>query len=134
MASKRIQATFIAITAGLLLLISGVSGAATWEAIKSFVSAQLPGNEILNIVFVILIFIASLGGIAVIIGGLLIFKQKIRTGRLFILLGAGIGIIGLIFSLTIAYSEGNLTLGSLLSIGTIGIILSIIARIIAKKA
>jgi len=124
----------IAIIAGLLLLIAGISGAATWEAIKNFVTSQFPGNEILEIVFVILIFIASLGGIAVIIGGLIIGKKKIRTGRLFILLGAGMGIIGLIFSIIVAYTEGSLTLGSFLSIGMIGVILSIVARYIAKKS
>ena len=124
----------IAIIAGILLLIAGISGAATWEAIKNFVAQQFPGNEILELVFVILIFIASLGGIAVIIGGLLIGKNKIGTGRFFILLGAGMGIIGLIFSIIVAYSEGSLTIGSFLSIGMIGIILSIAARMIAKKA
>jgi len=124
----------IAIIAGILLLIAGISGAATWEAIKNFVAQQFPGNEILELVFVILIFIASLGGIAVIIGGMLIGKNKIGTGRFFILLGAGMGIIGLIFSIIVAYSEGSLTIGSFLSIGMIGIILSIAARMIAKKA
>ena len=133
MASKSIQAMLIAIIAGILLLIAGVSGAATWEAIKGFVASQFPGNEILEIVFVVLIFIASLGGIAVIIGGLLIGKKKTRIGRLLILLGAGMGIIGLIFSIIVAYSEGSLALGSFLSIGTIGIILSIVARIITKR-
>lgn len=133
MVSKSNQAMGIAIIAGALLLIAGISGATTWEAVKGFVASQFPGNEILEFVFVILIFIASLGGIAVIIGGLLIGKKKIGTGRLLILLGAGIGIIGLIFSTIVAYNEGNLTIGSFLSIGTIGIILSIAARIIAKK-
>jgi len=133
MASKSTQAMGIAIIAGILLLIAGVSGAATWQAIKDFVASQFPGNEILEVVFVILIFIASLGGIAVIIGGLLIGKKKIGTGRTFILLGAGMGIIGLIFSIVVAYNEGNLTIGSFLSIGMIGIILSIAARMIAKK-
>ena len=134
MASKSSQAMGIAIIAGILLLIAGISGAATWQAISDFVEDQFPGNEILEIVFVILIFIASLGGIAVIIGGLLIGKKKTKTGRLLILLGAGMGIIGLIFSIIVAYSEGNLTIGSFLSIGMIGIILSIAARMIAKKA
>jgi len=134
MTSKSSQAMGIAIIAGILLLIAGISGAATWQAIKVFVATQFPENQILEIVFVILIFIASLGGIAVIIGGLLIGKKKIGTGRMFILLGAGMGIIGLIFSIFVAYSDENLTIGSFLSIGVIGIILSIAARMIAKKA
>ena len=132
MASKKNQAMFIAIIAGILLLISGISGAATWETIKDFVTSQFPGNQVLEIVFVILIFIASLGGITVIIGGLLIGKNKIKTGKFLITLGAGIGLIGLLISVIIAFTQNSFTIGSFFSIGTIGIILSIIARMIAK--
>ena len=129
MASKNSKAMAIAIVAGILLLIAGVSGLATWETIKDFVTTHIVDNSIAQIVFTILIFIASLGGIAVIAGGLLIGKNKIRTGRLFIALGAGIGLIGLIFSILVACLEENLTIGSFFSIGALGLILSIVARV-----
>ena len=80
-----------------------------------------------------LIFIASLGGITVITGGLLIGKKKVGTGKFLIALGAGLGIIGLIISIYVGYTEGSLTIGSFFSIGAIGLILSITARIMAKK-
>ena len=38
MTSKNRNAMIIAFIAGILLLISGISGLATWEAIKSFVT------------------------------------------------------------------------------------------------
>ena len=133
MKSDNSKAMAVAILAGILLLIAGVSGVATWKTIKDFVTAHIMDNSIVQIVFVILIFIASLGGIAVIAGGLLIGKDKVRTGKFFISLGAGLGLIGLIFSIVVAYVEDNLTVGSFLSIGAIGLILSIVARIIAKK-
>jgi len=133
MASKNSTAMGIAIVAGILLLIAGVSGLATWETIKDFVTTHVMDNTVIQIIFAILISIASLGGIAVIAGGLLIGKNKIGTGKLLITLGAGLGLIGLIFSIIVAYSEKNLTLGSFFSIGAIGLILSIVARVIAKK-
>jgi len=133
MASKNSKAMAIAIIAGILLLISGVSGLATWETIKDFVTTNIIDNTFVQIIFTILIFIASLGGISVIAGGLLIGKNKIGTGKLLISLGAGLGLIGLIFSIIVAYTEGNLTLGSFFSIGVIGLILSIVARAVAKK-
>lgn len=133
MASKNSKAMAIAIIAGILLLISGVSGLATWETIKDFVTTNIMDNTYVQIIFTILIFIASLGGISVIAGGMLIGKNKIGTGKLLISLGAGLGLIGLIFSIIVAYTEGNLTLGSFFSIGAIGLILSIVARAIAKK-
>jgi hypothetical protein len=133
MTSRNSQAMGVAIVAGILLLIAGVSGLATWEAIQSFVTTHIADNIAIQIIFAILIFVASLGGITVIIGGLLIGKDKVGTGKLLIAIGAGLGIIGLLVSIAIAYMEGNLTIGSFFSIGAIGLILSIVARALAKK-
>ncbi|MBN2065653.1 MAG: hypothetical protein JW771_02470 [Candidatus Thermoplasmatota archaeon] len=133
MTSQNSKAMIIAIAAGILLLVAGVSGVATWETIKDFVTTHIMDNSIVQIVFVILIFIASLGGIAVIAGGLLIGKDKIGTGKLLISLGTGLGLIGLIVSIVVAYMEKNLTIGSFFSIGAAGLILSIVARIMVKK-
>ena len=133
MTSRNTQAMIIAIIAGFLLIIAGISGLATWETIKNFVTTHIIDNSIIQIVFAILIFIASLGGIAVIIGGVLIGKSSVVLGRFIIALGAGIGLIGLIFSLLITYIDGDLTIGSFFSIGAIGLILSIVARILAKR-
>jgi len=133
MDSKYRKAMYIAIVAGILLLLSGISGLATWETIGEFVEENVSDNEAIQIVFAVLIFIASLGGIAVIIGGILIGKDKLGTGRFLIMLGAGMGIIGLIVSIYVAYVQGSLTIGGFFSLGFIGIVLSIIARMMAKK-
>ena len=134
MPSRNKQAMIIAIIAGIFLLVAGVSGLATWEAIKDFVINTLNiDNEIVQIVFAVLIFIASLGGISVITGGLLIGKNSVGIGKFLITLGAGLGLIGLIFSIIVAYMQGDLTIGSFFSIGAIGLILSIVARMRAKK-
>jgi len=133
MASKNKTAMGIAIIAGIFLLIDGVSGFATWEIIKTFVTNHLTNNEIVQIIFAILIFIAALGGIAVIAGGLLIGKNKVRSGKFIILLGTGLGIIGLIFSIIVGIYEGSFTFNSLLTFGAIGVILSIVARLIVAK-
>ena len=133
MTSKNKKAMIVAIFAGILLLIAGVSGLATWETIKNFVTTNIMDNYIVQIIFAVLIFIASLGGISVIIGGLLIGKDKIKSGKLFISLGAGLGLIGLIISIIVAVMENNFTIGSYFSIGAIGLILSIMARLMIKK-
>jgi hypothetical protein len=133
MGSKNTKVMAIAIVAGILLIISGISGMATWETIKNYVTNNIIDNSIVQIVFAVLIFIASLGGLSVIAGGALIGKNKIGLGKLLITLGAGMGLIGLIFSILVAFTEDSLTLGSFFSIGAIGLILSIIARMLAKK-
>ena len=132
MTSRNKAAMGVAIVAGLLLLIEGISGFATWSTIKEFVTDNVTDNEIVMYIFVILIFIASLGGISVIIGGLLIGKNKVRTGKFIIALGAGLGLIGLIVSIIIGLTEGSFTLNSLITLGAIGLILSIVARMMAK--
>jgi hypothetical protein len=130
---KNSTAMKIAIFAGILLLISGINGIATWETIKNFVITTIADHFIIQVIFAILLFIASLGGISVIAGGLLIGKGKVGTGKFLILLGAGLGLIGLIIAIYIGYTEGSLTIGSFFSIGVIGLILSIVARLLAKK-
>lgn len=126
-------AMIVAIIAGIFLLIAGVSGLATWETIKDFVNENITDYFIVQVIFAILLFIASLGGISVIIGGILIGKDKVKTGKFMITLGAGIGLIGLIFSIIIAYMENSLVIGSFFSVGAIGLILSIVARLMVKK-
>jgi hypothetical protein len=132
MTSRNGKAMVTAIVAGMFLLIAGVNGVVAWETIKSFVTTYIIDNNIIQIIFVVLIFIASLGGIAVIAGGLLIGKDKVGIGKFVIALGAGMGIIGLIFSSYVSYKQGSLTIGSFTSVGAIGIILSIIARYTAE--
>ena len=114
MSSKNKKAMYIAIIAGILLLIEGISGLATMNVIKDFVTTHIADNQILQIIFTILIFIASLGGIAVIIGGIIIGKNHIKTGKILIIIGVGIGIIGLIVAFIVAYMQNNLTISSFL--------------------
>ena len=86
----------IAIVAGMLLFVAGTNGIAIWETIKTFVATHIIDNIAVQIIFAILIFIASLGGVSVIMGGLLIGKNKLLAGKVIIFLGAGMGLIGLI--------------------------------------
>lgn len=133
MTSRIRKAMGLAFVSGFLLLISGISGLATWETIRDFVTKNIIDDYVIQIVFSMLIFIASLGGIAVIAGGILIGKDNIGSGKFAIALGAGLGLIGLIVSIIVAYTEHNLTISGFFSIGFIGLILSIIARVVATK-
>lgn len=132
MSGRNRTAMIIAIAAGVLLAVAGVSGVAEWETIKTFVTTHIIDDIAVQIVFAILIFIASLGGISVIIGGMLIGKNRVRTGKFIISLGAGMGLIGLIVSIVVAVMENSLVIGEFVSVGGIGLILSIVARVVAK--
>ncbi len=77
--------------------------------------------------------IASLGGISVILGGILIGRNKVFIGTVFIKIGSGVGILSLIAHIFLSIFSNNLSITSLMSIGSIGIILSVIAPFYAKK-
>lgn len=128
----------MAIVGGILILLGGGTGmVGLLTDVKNIVNNLMGDtNETLEIIFWILIFIAALGGIAVAIGGYLIYKNRVIIGKILITLGASIGIIGLIIELIIAFSQSaeqqyfNWLTTSFLGIG---IILSIVASFVAKR-
>jgi hypothetical protein len=131
----------LALIGGVLLFQVGWVGSIGFIAdIAVYAETYFPAiSEIITLILTILIYIASLGGIAVIIGGLLIAASRIRLAKFVIGLGAGVGLIGLIIMLVEAYLAGGvaalidiLTLISQ-SIAWIGVILSIVARNKAKS-
>ena len=95
--------------------------------------------DVVTLILTILLYIAALGGIAVIIGGILIAMNRIGTGKFVIGLGAGVGLFGLIITLVEAYLAGGVAaLTNFLmlvsqSIAWIGVIMSIVARSMVKK-
>ncbi len=129
-------ACIIAIIGGLLLVITGWTGmVGTLKFLKDVLaSIGISGSEA-ELVFKILIILAALGGITVILGGLLIYKNFFRSGRFLIMLGAGIGLIGLIIQASLAYMNGTFgefSAWASTSIQGLGVLLSIIATVISK--
>lgn len=130
---RRKTAMYIAIVGGVLLLISGTNGVATWETIKNAVTAVIGEHQLISSIFFVLIFIAALGGIAVICGGILIGKGGVSVGKILVLLGCGTGLIGLIIKVVPpSIQQGGLAFGLESGVGTLGIILSVAAQTIAK--
>lgn len=126
-------AMYLAIVAGILLLGAGVTGVATWETIRNFIISFLGSHWALILLFQVLILIASLGGVAVILGGVLIGAGRTSIGKLLILLGTGVGLLGLLLAVALPwFQQGSATLALGTSSGAVGIVLSIAARMIAK--
>jgi cbb3-type cytochrome oxidase subunit 1 len=122
-------AAILAILGGIIMLIAGITGAAAWEKLGDQ-AVELSGIDALAIVFQILVVMGSLGGLLVILGGLLFSWDKVGGGKVLIAIGAGMGLIGLIIFLVITLMSddpGGNIIGAL-SIGFVGLILSIVAR------
>jgi hypothetical protein len=141
-AESRRTAFLLALVGGVCLLIAGVSGSVGLYAMAAteitLLYPQL--TTIVSIVLPILSFIASLGGIAVIIGGILILGVRLTTGKFLIMMGAGAGVLGIVLGLASGMAAGLTLVQSATAVfatyqlvGWIGIALSILARMMAKK-
>ena len=141
-AESRRTAFLLALVGGVILLIAGVSGSvALYDMAAAEIILLYPQlTTIVSIVLPVLSFIASLGGIAVILGGILILGVRLTTGKLLIMLGAGAGIFGILLGLVSGLLAGLTLVQSATAVfatyqllGWIGIFLSILARMLAKK-
>lgn len=138
---SNIPSLVLAVIAGILLIVSRTTGSlGFYETVLSYISAQFGGTVAVVISYVLwaLSILASLGGIAVIVGGILIYRSRTTTGRLVISIGAGMGIIGLLVEIGSAALQGWTSLVGLMlamtqSLSWIGILLSIAASLLARK-
>jgi hypothetical protein len=126
-------ACYLAIVAGVLLLVAGLSGVALMSKVQSIVQ-QFISDTTISFVFTILILLASLGGLLVLGGGGLLYKDKVAPGKILITIGTGAGLIGLIIMIVIWIKDMSLpTMTLSFILGLVGVILSVAARLKAKK-
>lgn len=133
MRNKNTLSLWLAVASGMLLFISGTNGYNTWKSIQELVSSYFPNNVPLNIIFIIFLYVSSLGGISVIIGGSLIYRKKIFSGRLLVMLGSGAGIIYMAVKIFLILFTEEVAFDLFSSLASIGIVLAIAAQITAKK-
>ncbi|MGM0511004.1 MAG: hypothetical protein ACQESD_07780 [Thermoplasmatota archaeon] len=130
-------AGLMGIIGGVLMLLAGVTGAATWGKLGD-IAIEVTGLGSLAIVFQVLVLIGSLGGLVVILGGLMLYgkikkgdqKTRVITAIILITIGAGFGIIGLIIFLVVTFMGEDPAINFLAGIGLgfIGLVMSIVAR------
>jgi hypothetical protein len=136
--TRRVAAFIIAIIAGILLLLTGIQGPiGLYQTIKDVLPNLLQNQTISQIVekiAAIFIAIALAGGLAVIAGGIIILFNHITIGKLVIAIGTGVGIVWLILlSITLLTTlQMSIVIGQYSLLGWIGLLLSYIARKIAK--
>ncbi|WXG44076.1 MAG: hypothetical protein WED04_08595 [Promethearchaeati archaeon SRVP18_Atabeyarchaeia-1] len=141
-AEDRRIAFLLALIGGACLILAGVSGG-VWIYAQAFAAIVLVYPElagILGLILPILTAIASLGGIAVIIGGVLILGVRLTTGKFLIMMGAGVGILGIFIGLASGLAQGwglvqsaQAVFATYQVIGWIGILFAILARFMARK-
>ena len=141
-AMKNRMPFLLCLVGGLLLFFSGytegVSTIVLVYLIIHSIAALAPFYLIIDIILFILWMIAWSGGIAVIIGGVLLTTHHVRLGKFIIAIAAGFGLISFILVILYVYLTYGL-LGLLVLSWIIvnvawaaGLILTIIARAKAK--
>jgi len=125
----------LAFIGGIFLIIAGGVGMAPLlNDIKEVVEDRTD-NENVILILKILIYLAALGGISVILGGIMMYLDFALAAKILIFLGAGIGVIGLLIGLITAWWGGEMDqyIDALTStIGGVGVVLSIVAYYMAK--
>ncbi len=136
-------AGILAMAAGLLFLASGYHPSTAMYDLVAAGLKEYTTKDVWQAAVVpigLLALVAQLGGIVVIIGGVLFFKNRITSGKFLVMIGTGQGVLTIILSLVLGLaSEGTgfLTSYLLWFTGTatgIGIILSIISRTVATAS
>jgi len=128
----------LAVVGGVMLVFGGFAG--TTQSVlanaRGAVDNWFPDNDqkgTILTVLTIMIYLAMLGGFAVILGGLLMWKGFDIAGKILVWLGTGVGIMSLIVSAIIAYATGkwDAFVTSNMTLVGIGLVLSLVARRLA---
>lgn len=123
-----------------MIYAGAVGSVGFWEDLVTYTSAAAPGfEEELLWILVILQNIASLGGVAVIIGGYLVTTNRVGTGKVIIGIAAGMGIFGFIMLIYNMYNAMGIAAFTVLlnllatSASILGPVITVVARIRVKK-
>ena len=116
----------------LFLFISGTNGFATWVNIRRIFFTIIDASPLIEILFVPVLIVASLGAFSVLFGGYLALKEKFRLARIFILVGSGAGLISFVFNLFVSLYI-NLSLSFYFSFSSLGIISALLAHGVLMK-
>jgi len=121
----------LAAVAGFLLLVSGYTGVRSVDRFFTLLEELLGSRPFLIVLAYFFIGVASLGGFVVIFGGYLIWKNRVRLGKVLILIGSGAGFFTLLlFVLVNLHREEFSLLASVLP-AILGVALGIVARFLS---
>ena len=114
--------------AGFLLILSGYTGVRSVDRFFTLLEELFGPRAFLFVLAYVFLGIASFGGFAVLFGGYLFWKDRVRLGRVVILIGSGAGFFTLLlFVLVNLRREEFSLLGSVLP-AILGVAAGVAAR------
>ncbi len=133
-ASRRVRrAGAWAILGGILLEVGHFSAVGFWQSILSLLASLLPAaTTLIHTLGLFVLLIASLGGLAAILAGLLFFRDYARTGRFLIGFAVGFSLLSVLIYLITLVLGRNATLSGNTIVIVVGLFLAIYARGLAR--
>ena len=126
------EAALLATIGGALLLVSGYTGARPVNNFFVLLADAFGTRPLLIVLAYIFVGLASLGGFTVLAGGYLIWKDRVRFGRILILIGSGAGFFTLVLFILINLRREEFSLLASVLPAIFGVGVGILARIRAK--
>jgi len=126
------EAATLAAVAGILLIVSGYTGTRSIDRFFFLLADLFGANPALRVLAYVFVGIASFGGFSVLIGAYLIWKDRVRLGRIFILLGSGAGFFTLLLFLLVNLRREEFSFLASVLPAILGVAIGIIARVRAQ--
>lgn len=126
------KAALLAIWAGVLMLLSGVTGASQWQRTFQFLQGVFGESLLLRFLQLVFVALGSVGGVFLFLGAYAFRNNKVRTGRLLIWFGTGFTIASLTLFLGLQARHGDLPYAGASILGLAGVMLSLVARVKAR--
>jgi len=126
------EAAILAAMAGVSLVVSGWSGARPVDRLFALLEEIFGDRPLLIVLAYVFVGLASLGGFAVLFGSYLFWTDRVRTGRVLILIGSGAGLFTLLLFILVNLRREEFSPALSVIPAVIGIALGIIARFWAR--
>ena len=125
------EAALLAGLAGALLLVSGYTGVRSVDRFFTLLEGVFGNAAFLIVLAYAFIAIASLGGFTVMFGGYLIWKDRVRLGRIVILVGSGAGFFTLLLFLLVNLRREEFSLLASVLPAILGVAIGVVARFLS---
>jgi len=122
------EAAILAAMAGVSLVFSGWSGARPVDRLFALLEEIFGDRPLLIVLAYVFVGLASLGGFAVLFGSYLFWRDRVRIGRVLILIGSGAGLFTLLLFILVNPRREEFSPALSVIPAVIGISLGIVAR------
>jgi len=126
--TKNLTGTFVGVAAGLMFIYTGLNGTTEWEKTDSILHSFLGEHILLDLLDAAMSYVAYMGGVAIMVGAVLLLGRLHKIGAFLISVGAGFQIMDVFMNLYQDISTDTFSAMNYASVQMMAISLSIYTR------